>query len=557
MQWQLASPQVPQTLDALFALLATSRGLDTADMATFFHPPHPTQLTSADVAIDEAAIEQLKERLELAKQRKEHVVIFGDYDADGVCATAVMWEGLRAFGITATPFLPHREKHGYGLSLKAIPDLLAGERPDLVITVDNGIVAHAACQRLMDEGIDVLITDHHQPEDVLPAAQVIIHSPRLCGTTVSWWVVRQLLGARHETTQRTLDLTAIATIADQMPMLGVSRSFVLHGFHALRASSRVGLQLLAEKAQLELAELNLEGINYGIVPRINAMGRLKHGLAALQLLCTRKRERAQLLVAELHDTNTARQELTQEMVAHAMAQADSWAHEHVIIVHSPSYHEGVIGLIAGKLTESFSKPAIVLAEGDVNAKASARSIPGINIIELIREVRADLLEAGGHPMAAGFGVSLEKLPEVKAKLFALARVRITTEQLAPKLFVECQLPLSMLTTETAVAIQQWQPFGQRNPEPLFALKDLVVLHANTVGRENQHLKLQVTSAGVAGSPRAADQAITAMWWGHGERAATLKPGTLIDLVAKLQRSTWRGRVSLQLVVQDLHETTSS
>jgi len=194
-----------------------------------------------------------------------------------------------------------------------------------------------------------------------------------------------------------LDLAAIATVADQMPLLKANRSLVAHGLEQIRQTKRVGLQLLLAKAAVDLNKLSTSTINYAIAPRINAMGRLKHGLDALRLMCTKSTERADSLVKELQDTNSQRQEITTSMIDEAVLQATTWVDEHIIIVASETYHEGVIGLLAGKLSETYFKPAIAIAINGETAKASARSIPGVNIVDLIRLIRDDLLEVGGHP----------------------------------------------------------------------------------------------------------------------------------------------------------------
>src|SRR5258708_712931 len=253
-----------------------------------------------------------------ARDKKQDVFLFGDYDADGVSATAILWEGLQSIGVVARPFIPHRSKNGYGLSVKTLESVLAGKRPDLLITVDNGIVAHDAFRMLKELKIDAILTDHHSREKKVPDALAVIHTTQLCGSTVAWFLAREL----SKTAARdSLDLTAIATIADQMPLSGVNRSFVKFGLEALRRTRRVGLQLLIAKAGLEPTQLNVSAINYGIAPRINAMGRLKHGMDALRLICTKNMQRADQLVKELNETNVSRQELTRSKLANALEQA--------------------------------------------------------------------------------------------------------------------------------------------------------------------------------------------------------------------------------------------
>lgn len=537
MQWKLKSTQTPSSLDEVRQILLENRQIKNAE--EFFHPRSPLEMSLTDVGIDPVQMARAVKRLELARDKKEEVLIFGDYDADGVCSTAILWEALKQFGIIARPFIPHREKHGYGLSLKSLEAVLSEEvprKPDLLITVDNGIVAHAAFARLRELGIDAILTDHHLPESTLPDALAVVHSTQLCGSTVAWFLGREL---SKKAAEKSLDLTAIATVADQMSMLGISRSFVQHGLEALKKTERVGLQLLIAKANLEMDTLDTNSINYGIAPRINAMGRLKHGKDALRLLCTKSMARADELVHELNDTNVSRQELTSAMVDHARANSHLWETEHIIIVSSTEYHEGVIGLIAGKLSEQFSKPAIAIAIGPQTAKASARSVPGVNIIEFIRLVKSDLLEAGGHPMAAGFGLLSEKVALVSERMTVLARTAITAEVLTPTLDVECLLPAELVTTETIESLADFAPFGQQNREPIFGLQNLQVVGATTMGRESKHLKLQLESQ------------LTAIGWSMGEHASELKPQTIVDIAGVLGINEWKGRKSIQLILKDI------
>lgn len=555
MHWQYKSSNTPADLEELLALLLELRGIaKTESQKSFFAPPHPLQLKPADVGIDEAQLQAAAERILLAKECGEEVVIFGDYDADGVCATAILWEAMRAVGVVAKPFLPHREKHGYGLSMRSLEAVLTEYSPQLLITVDNGIVAHDAFAELARRGIDTILTDHHQPETEevggesrpkYPPALLRVHTTTLCGSGVSWFLARQL---SEVSAKASLELAAIATVADQMQLLGANRAFVVHGMTELKRTERVGLQVLLVKAGTDLPKITTDTLNYGIVPRINAMGRLKHSLDALRLVCTTKYERAQVLVDELNTTNSARQDLTSEMIDHAVAQADGWEDEHIIVVASSTYHEGVIGLLAGKLMETYSKPAVAIAVGEKVAKASARSIPGINITELLRQVRDDMLEVGGHPMAAGFAAEPGKVEVVKRRLEELARQQISSEQLRPTLHVECALPCSLMTLRTAESIQDLAPFGQGNPEPIFAFPPAVLRSATQVGKEGKHLKLQVVFNGEEGT---LPQECCVIVWGKGDLIGQLNPGKTIALAGSLSINEWKNRRTLQVIASDV------
>ncbi len=546
MKWQLLSTIVPENFIQLSQVLLQNRQLDQDKI--FFQPPHPTELALDTVGINRSATHSIIDRLILARDKHQSVLIFGDYDADGICATAIMWLGLKEFGLVAKPFISRREKHGYGISHAALDEILAQTKPDLIITVDNGIVAHSPVQRLRELGIDVIITDHHLPEATLPPANYIFHTTQLCGASVAWMLVREVLSSQNRSVvlaSELLDLAGIATIADQVPLVAANRSFAKFGLAALAVTKRVGLQALFKVAQIEPAGLDTQAVNYAIAPRINAMGRLEHGLDALRLLCTNNRDTAQTLADKLGQTNIRRQDLTSEMVATAKSQAETWQNEHIIVVHSAEFHEGVIGLIAGKLMEEFYKPAIVMSIGETKVKASARSVAGVNIVELIREVRSDLLEVGGHPMAAGFGLEPAKIEIVTQRLKVLAKTKIDQQLLQPRIDVECLLPFNLTTVKIAQELQQFEPFGQANPEPVFGWQNLVVMDAFTLGKEAKHLKL------VAATSPTSTMTINCVGWNLGQLVKQLRPGTNINLAGTLNINRWNGKKSLQVMIKDV------
>ncbi len=538
MQWQYLSSVIPQTLDELEAILLSNRQI--ADQALFFQPPHPFDLTLSDVGINAHQSELAVARLQTALDKQEDVLVFGDYDADGITSTAILWLTLHHLGYNARPFIPHREKHGYGLSDRALNDILAAKKPDLIVTVDNGIVAHQPVTRLNELGIDVIITDHHQPETTLPPALAIFHTTQLCGATVAWMLAKELDG---EYVKTLLDLCGIATIADQVPLLSANRSFAFWGIKALQKTERMGLNELLMLAAIKPAEVNTTAINFGIAPRINAMGRLDHGMDALRLLCTTNHQRAQELVGNLNDTNIRRQDMTETMVNQALAESTLWMDEHIIIAHSPEYHEGVIGLIAGKLMEKYYKPAIVIAVGEKVAKASARSVVGVNIVELIRQVRDDLLEVGGHPMAAGFGLLPEKVEIVKKRLQAIAKEQISPELLVPSIHIECEVPFELLNEKLIKLTTQFEPFGQSNREPILAFKNLTVLDATEMGRDKKHLKLIVTADGF--------KPLNCIAWNKGFLVSELISGAQVDIAGVVETNEWKGKKSVQMKVRDV------
>ena len=547
MNWQHLNTRVPQTVDELRSLLLENRSISAEEAESFFTPPHPQELSPAELGIDPEQLDLAVAAIEEAIRDQKRIVIFGDYDADGICATAVLWLALKSIGCVAQPFIPKRDVHGYGLSVGAVKEVIESHHSDMIITVDNGIVAHQAAQFVLDAGIELLITDHHQPErgkegeQLFPPATAVVHSTQLCGTTVAWMVARELTDA----TEELLDLCGIATIADQVPLVHANRSFAYSGIAALRTTTRPGIIALLAEAQVEQATVSEGTIGYGLAPRINAMGRLAHGMDALRLLCTGQAETAGKLARQLSHTNTERQDITQEQFEVAVAQVQLQTTESISIAWSDSFHEGVIGLIAGRLVEQFSRPAVVISTSSAILKGSARSLKGINITDLLRSVREELAEVGGHPMAGGFSVKPGRLEEFKVKLFAAAQVNITAAQLEPALLLECELPAALIKKETVLSIEQCAPFGAANPQPLFSMPKSVVRSVQQIGKEYQHLKLRLELLETG-------QLIEAVWWRAGKNHAQYQPETVVTIAGKLELSRWKNRESLQFVVSDLH-----
>ena len=556
MQWQFLSPIVPQNLNEVKELLCANRNLgNQKEQKSFFNPIHPDKLSVKELGFDPKMIKAAGQRVLLALKKKEKIVIFGDYDADGICATAVLWQVLHGLGLDVTPFIPDRRRHGYGLAVGTLKEVIAEHQPSLIITVDNGIVAFAAAEYLQEQKIDLIITDHHVPEDRLPMAKAVIHTTKLCGATVTWMFGRELLKflkRRPLVTEAkkiltaSLDLAAIATVADQVPLTGGNRSFAWHGIRALQTSKRPGLLSLVESSDIEQKNIGVNEVNYTLAPRLNAMGRLEHGLDALRLLCTNSRAKAHELAMRLNLTNIRRQDLTNELLELALQQADEQGERSILIVQAPEFHEGVIGLIAGRLVEQYYKPAIVMSVGETTIKASARSVPGVNIIELIRLVKDDLFEAGGHPMAAWFGLELTKIELVKNRLYNYAAEQITVDMLQERLEIECSLPAKALTLELVELLTMFEPFGQGNHKPIFALPDMVVVDTWTMGTDDKHLKLVVKA-----DDEPAGQAIQCIGWGMGELATRLKPGMSLAVAGTVEVNEWKGRQSLQVMVKDV------
>ena len=549
-EWKLHYDTSPTNLNQLEQWLLQEIGI--VDRDAFYSPIHPLKLKPKTIGINVKQLSKAVSRIIKAKVEQERVVIAGDYDADGICATAILWLTCKAIGIVAKPFIPDRHKHGYGLNQRSLPDLLGTEKPDLIITVDNGIVAHDALSTLETAGIDVIITDHHEKMNTDPSAYAIVHTTQLCGAGVAWVLAKELLAtAKPETAndqaQQLLDLVAIATIADQVPLLEANRSFAFHGLAQLKVTERVGLQALFIEAGFEQSESNEWSISYQLAPRLNALGRLSHGLDALRLLCSESKEFAQQRARLLETTNTERRDITHELYARANQLAMEQIDEKIIIIAGQEFHEGIIGLLAGRLVEQYGKPAIVIAVNEALAKGSVRSIPGIHITEFLRSFTDTFLELGGHAMAAGFAAEPRNVEELTRKLQAVAREKLSAETMKHSIAITCPLDQSLISLETIEKIDTFAPFGQGNPKPLFKLHRWQVLAVKQIGKEGNHLKLTIKSPPI---PNTNSVILEALWWKHGGAVEEFSKNGIVDLVGRLEKQIWRTKSYAQIVVID-------
>lgn len=539
--WNILSKTNPKNSNELLKVLLSNRNIQKKNEKLFLHPIDPSTFTPKKVGIDPKEMKKAVERIKKAKEHKEKVLIFGDYDADGICATAILWEALYAFGVDVVPFIPHREKHGYGLSNKALNEILT-HHIDLLITVDNGIVAHEPFKRLKEKGVSTILTDHHLKDERVPECDILIHTTKLCGATVSWMLAKEV---DKKSSEDSLDLCAIATIADQVPLLDENRSFAKHGLEALKVTKRPGLLKLMDMAGIDKDQIDTYTINYGIAPRLNAMGRLKHAMDALRLICTRSVEKAELLAQNTQDTNENRQELTYHALDAARKQKDMWKDQHLIVISGKDFHDGVIGLIAGKIMEEFHKPTIVINENGDASKASARSVPGVNIIELIRKVKHLLIEAGGHPMAAGFSIESKNILTFTKEIQELAKREIPPQMLLKVYEVECILSPALVTLETVEALKMLEPYGMGNPKPVFGILGEKLEQIYAMGQDGKHIKLLLTD-------EQTNTRIKCIGFGMGKIIEKFEKGISLNVSGYLQKNVWKDKTEVQFVLKSVH-----
>ena len=534
-KWKIKS-KVPQNKkgDWLLKLLAQNRNLDTPKKLQNFLNPTIEQILD----VKPTQMEKGKKRIAQAIQNKEKIVVYADYDADGLCATAIMWETLFDLGADVMPYVPHRIKEGYGMSIEAISEM-AKKGVKLIITVDQGVTAVKQVEHAKKLAIDVIITDHHVLPEKTPDPFALVHSTALCGAGVAWrfcWeIVKELKGEYEEKLMQKLELAALATIADLVPLVGGSRTIVKFGLEKLTKTKRPGILALMRTSKVKGAIGTYE-IGHILAPRINAMGRLEHGLDSLRLICAKNQKQADELAKLLTKTNTKRQDLTIKAVESAFPMIE--AQTLIGVVSHESWHEGVIGLVASRLVEAHHRPMIAISKGQELSKGSARSIPGFNIIEAIRESSEFLVDAGGHPMAAGFTIKTEHIEIFKSRITKFAQRTITEEILVKKLDIECELDPEDITFENFKIIQSFQPYGMGNPSPYFVTKGMTVEDVRTVGQESKHLKLQLDG-------------FSAIAFNMGRFGAEIRPGYQLDVVYSPEEDKYANNRTLQLKIKDI------
>ncbi len=514
------------------------------EIAEFLNPKPAHKLVAEDFAISSANLKKIVKRIKSAIKNQERIIVWGDYDADGISATALVWEALAHNGAQVLPYIPSRFNEGYGLNEEGIKKLFGDRKGGLLITVDNGIVAHQEVKLAKKLGVTVIITDHHLAEEKKPAADFILHSTKTSGSGLAWLLAREFEAAD-------LALATLGILADMVPLRGVNRSLAKEGLKAFSSSSRLGLTALLQKTGLAEREISAWDIYFIIGPRLNAVGRMSEALDSLRLLCTENLSQAYELALRIEQLNKERQRI----MDNNLNLAKKWLSKQkklpdLIFVSDREYHQGVIGLVSGRLTEEFCRPSVVVHQGKKFSKASARSLNGFNIVEAIRKHDKFLKDVGGHPLAAGFTVEnkyLEKLKRALLKEVKLFMKKHNGDALAEKK-VDFEVKLAWLNLGFCQMLNKLKPYGFANSEPTFLLKGVRVLSLKTVGNNGGHLKIWLDDPGTKIVER---QTAEAIGFRMGDWINKLLPGDVVDLIFNAEINEWQGRKSLQLKVKDL------
>ncbi len=562
-RWHLA-PKAPinyvnalNDIGPVMAQVLYNRGITDVDNARLFlsdnlpiHDPFKMKGMNKAVA-----------RIRTAIRREEHIVVYGDFDADGVTSTTLLVQTLQALGAKVSAYIPHRVDEGYGLNAPALYSL-AEDGVSLIITVDCGIRSVEEVIEGQKAGLDIIVTDHHSIGDVIPPAYAVLNPKQtdcdypedmLAGVGVSFKLASALLRvasaqdkiAPSITEEDLLDLVAIGTVADLAPMDRFeNRKLVKLGLEQLSKARRPGIYTLLDEAGVQPSDIRAMSIGFVIGPRINAAGRLEHADLAYQLLSTDDWGQATQLARELQELNRKRQDLTRDAfeIAEEMARQEG-EDPALIFAASPQFLPGIVGLVAGRLVEQFYRPAIVVEMGEEESHGSCRSTPEFNITDALDECADILLRHGGHAQAAGFSVRNENIPMLKERMTKIAEIKLAHQELLPTITVDAEVRLDELTMDLASQLELLEPTGEDNRPPVFMTPRLRVLDARQVGREGAHLKLRLAN-------HMKDMDAIGFNLGHWLNDLT----NYVDVAYHLDINEWRGRTTLQMRLVDLKPT---
>ncbi|WP_027414934.1 single-stranded-DNA-specific exonuclease RecJ [Aneurinibacillus terranovensis] len=534
-------------ISPLVARLLVGRGLDTAAKAEKFLRGGISDFYDPFLLDGmEKAITRTKEAIETG----EPILIYGDYDADGVTSTSIMVHTMRQAGASFQYYIPNRFTEGYGLNKEALARA-ADKGFSLVITVDTGISAIHEVEKGKEWGLDIIITDHHEPPSQIPDAYAVINPKKpgctypfdmLAGAGVAFKFAHALLG---EFPHHLLDIAAIGTIADLVPLVDENRLLAKHGLQAIDRTANPGIKALKKVCGID-GRATAYHIGFGMGPRINATGRLETADRAVKLLVTNKEEEAEEYARELDELNTERQALVQKIAAEAeeLVLAMPEDETNVLVVAKEGWNEGVIGIVASRLVEKFYRPAIVLSisEDGTKAKGSARSIAGFNIYEALTTCRDILPHFGGHTMAAGMSLALEHVNDLRWRLNNIAREWLTPEDYIPVTRVDAVCTLEDATLQTVDELEQLAPFGMGNPSPRILIEKVELGDIRTIGQEQTHLKCQL---------RQGEHILDGIGFKLAEVVPNLSSSAEANIVGELHVNEWNNNRRAQFTIKDI------
>lgn len=547
--WKLTESDLPDEflklskkykLDTLAAQILWQRGIRAEEEIQAYLNPDLQQLHDPFLLHD---MEKATQRILTAIENGQNILIYGDYDADGMTASSVMKSALDELGAEVQVYLPNRFTDGYGPNLDVYKYFIQNEDIDLIITVDNGVAGHEAIAYAQSQNVDVIVTDHHSMPEELPKAFAIVHPEHpesnypfkyLAGVGVAFKVATALL---DYIPSYMLDLVAIGTIADMVSLTDENRILVSHGLKVLANTERAALMELMRLSGTDFEKVNEETVGFQIAPRLNALGRLDDPNPAIELLTGWDEEMAAEIAQMIDEKNSERKVIVENIYNQALTMMTD---EPVEVLYHQDWHKGVLGIVAGRLLEQFHKPIIMLAEEEGILRGSARSIENFNIFEALNGHRELFIAFGGHKQAAGMTFALENVEAIKQVMLEFIQENDIDMSEKSSLEVQGSLQFDQISLETIRSLEKLSPYGMDNPKPHFLLTDYQVEQARSMGKDNSHLKLKLVQNG---------QALDAVYFGHGAESLEFEQSDT-ELVGTLSSNTWNGTTTVQLMVAD-------
>jgi len=462
-------------------------------------------------------------------KNKENILIYGDYDVDGITATAILWRSLRKLGAQVLPFIPHREIDGYGFKAKSFFRFQKQKniKFDLLITVDNGILAQKEFQKL---NCKIIVTDHHLVGDKQPQVDVLIHNTELSGSGIAYFLAKSL------DKNADIFLSALGTVADCLPLVGINRNLVFEGLRAVNKFMPTSLYQLFKEAKINKKELSSYDLGFIIGPRINASGRLADPTDSLRLLCSDNQEICSRYAKILNDHNSKRKNLQNIALEKCLEQIDH--KDKLLFFAHESYLPGIIGLIAGKLCDKYYKPSIVIAKQKKYSKGSCRSIPEINITQALRKFSHLFEDIGGHAQAAGFTIKTANISKLKKEIIPYINQKLSHKKLQPSLVTEAQMTIDAVKLANIKAISKLEPFGMGNPRPIFVFKDINITDMRLIGANKEHLKFKFDN-------------IDGLAFHQSDLFNKLKIGQTTTFIGYLDTNTWQDITKPQIIISSV------
>ncbi len=539
--------QLPSVLAMLFQVRGFTQSEQIDDLLGRTEiPTDPFEIKDMDKAAD---------RIMRAIENFEKIAIFGDYDADGVTSTAILYTYLEQNGANVIWYIPKREGEGYGMNIQAV-DFLKSQGVELIVTVDNGISSVNEIAHAKELGIETVVTDHHRPHEVLPDAVAVV-DPYIegnehlefrdySGAGIAFKLIQAIeteIGDPEELLDQYADIASIGIIGDIVPLVSENRRIVRRGLHKLANSDRVGIRALIEKSGAAERNLTSTAVAFTIVPRINATGRMGDSDRAVRLLITQDEDEAASLAEQICLDNTNRREVEAQItqsVIDSIENNDEIKYSRVIVVGGDGWHHGVVGIVAARITERYGKPCMIIAVNNGVAKGSGRSVEGFNLFEAITDSKDLLQKFGGHPMAAGITLAPENIAAFRESMNAYARLHYPVMP-AQTITIDLKLQPSALTTAIPQSISVLEPFGAANPAPLFGLYKMKLESINALGGGN-HLRLNLTRG---------DVGVSCMRFSMDEKSFPYEIGDTLDLAVSLENKMFRGAMSLTIQVKEI------